>query len=88
MAGLQAKVEGHQLCWLDTWEDLSEAADYPVTNAIIEWAVYQGMQLITQDILSTQGTLGAGDCVAENSVQSFLGGQKIVQQAEREAGVY
>ena len=43
VVGLQAKVEGHELCWLNIWEDLSKAADYPVTNAIVEWAVYQGM---------------------------------------------
>ena len=68
--------------------NVPEAADYPVANTIVEWAVYQSMKLVTGDILKAEGVVRAGYSVAEDSVQSFLGGQKVVQKAEEEAGVH
>ena len=68
--------------------NVPEAADYPVANTIVEWPVYQSMKLVTGDLLRTEGAVRAGNSLTEDSVQSFLGGQKVVQKAEEEAGVH
>ena len=70
------------------WEKIPEATGYPEAYTIVEWADDQSMYLITWDILSTEGTMRAGYSVTENSVQSFLCRQKVVQQAKEEAGVH
>jgi hypothetical protein len=64
---------------LELRENVPEAAGYPVAYIIVEWAGNQSMKLITEDIFSAEGAMRAGYSVAEDSVQSFLGGQQVVQ---------
>ena len=60
-------------------ENVPEAASDPVANTIVKWAGNRCMKLITGDILNAEGAMRAGYSLAENSVQSFLGGQEVVQ---------
>ena len=76
-----------KLGWLESWKECSQAPDDPEAYSIVERTVHQSNELVTADFQSAECTVGAGDSVVEYPVEEFLGGQKVVQQAEEETVV-
>ena len=73
---IRIKIEIHidEIVRFHLWPKLSQAANQPEPNTIVERTVDKSMDLVTWDIIRAEGTVRAGYFVAEYSVLAFLGG--------------